>query len=577
MSQDASFDIPLIVGVTGHRDIPPEDLPALEAGVQSCLKNLQTQYPSTPILILSGLAEGADRVVVRVAHEMGIDFAAILPFSESDYIKDFDTERSRTEFSDWMSRAACVHTLPDLKSPSTGLTDREMGYLQLGHYLATYSHTLLALWDGDLLEKCGGTSQVVRLVLKGQRHEDPLPMKTPVSLERPVFHLSTRRLSRINAPMEANPGTVNTLWPTESEDTDAGWIQQIWHDTIERVGQFNQDAKSLRAQEPVAVPRCRNYLLGADKGLDDLDATGKVIANLFAVNDALSMKAQGHRRVTFIGVILLALVAVIALQAYGFFPSWLLLVVILLFGSGSYALFMRGERHRLEETYLEYRALAEGLRVQFFWHVAGIHKNVADDFLRDQRDDLEWLHLVLQYTVMRGSGNPRPLPPSWVMERWFTDQRRYFIGDARSLKKGQAVAEEIKSRQLTKWMKASFFTGLSFFVIGAVIQENWLVFMQPEWKSTLVSPLLVSASCFMCIVPAIKVYSETMAFEEHARRYWRMGRYYQGCERRLSDYPTGGNVSLFNRILVEAGEQALIENGDWLLLHRQRPVRVPVM
>jgi hypothetical protein len=528
-------------------------------------------------LLLSGLAEGADRLVVRVAHEMGIDFAAILPFSESAYIEDFDTESSKTEFADWMSRAAWVHTLPDLKSPSTGLTDCEMGYLQLGHYLATYSHAILALWDGDLLEKCGGTSQVVRLVLKGQRHDDPLPVKTLVSLERPVFHFVTRRLSRLNAPMAANVGTVNTLWPIESEQTDAGWIRQTWNDTIERLGQFNQDAERLKAHEPVAVSRCRNYLLGTDKGLDDLDVTGKVIATLFAVNDALSMKAQGHRRVTFIGVILLALVAVIALQAYGFFPSWLLLVVIFLFGSGSYALFMRGERHRLEETYLEYRALAEGLRVQFFWHVAGIHKNVADDFLRDQRDDLEWLRLVLQYTVMRRSGNPNPLPPSWVMERWLTDQRRYFIGDANSLKKGQAVAEEIKSKQLTKWMKVSFFTGLAFFAFGAVIQENLLVFMQPEWKNNLVSPLLVSASFFMCIVPAIKVYSETMAFEEHARRYWRMGRYYQGCERRLSDYLEGDNISLLKRILVEAGQQAVIENCDWLLLHRQRPVRVPVI
>jgi hypothetical protein len=381
----------------------------------------------------------------------------------------------------------------------------------------------------------------------------------------------------MNAPMEANLGTVNTLWPAESEGTDAGRIQQTWHDTIERLGQFNQDAESLTAQEPVAVSRCRNYLLGADKRLDDLDATGKVIANLFAVNDALSMKAQGHRRVTFIGVILLALVAVIALQAYGFFPSWLLLILIFLFGAGSYALFIQGERHRLEETYLEYRALAEGLRVQFFWHVAGIHKNVADDFLRDQRDDLEWLRLVLQYTGMHNSGNIKPFQLSWVVKHWLTDQRRYFIGDANSLKKGQAFAEEIKSQQLTKWMTASFFTGLAFFAIGAAIQENWLVFIQPEWKSTLVSILLLSASCFMYIVPAIKVYSETMAFEEHARRYWRMGRYYQSCERRLYDYLNDDNLSLLKRILVEAGQQALLENGDWLLLHRQRPVRVPVM
>jgi hypothetical protein len=29
-------------------------------------------------------------------------------------------------------------------------------------------------------------------------------------------------------------------------------------------------------------------------------------------------------------------------------------------------------------------------------------------------------------------------------------------------------------------------------------------------------------------------------------------------------------------ILVEIGKIALVENGDWLILHRQRPVEVPI-
>lgn len=151
------------------------------------------------------------------------------------------------------------------------------------------------------------------------------------------------------------------------------------------------------------------------------------------------------------------------------------------------------------------------------------------------------------------------------------------MGDTDKLKKGQAVREEARSQQFTQWMKNIFFTGLGFFTTGAAIQEDVLVFLPAEWKGIGVSILLVLASCCMSIVPAIKIYSETMALEEHARRYWRMGRYYQGRERCLSDGAMDNDSALFQRILVEAGQQALLENGDWLLLHRQRPVRVPVM
>jgi hypothetical protein len=50
----------------------------------------------------------------------------------------------------------------------------------------------------------------------------------------------------------------------------------------------------------------------------------------------------------------------------------------------------------------------------------------------------------------------------------------------------------------------------------------------------------------------------------------------QRASYRLRAAIDGGNIEAAQRIIYEAGCEALDENGDWLLLHRDRPVEVPL-
>jgi hypothetical protein len=59
--------IPFLVGVTGHRDLHPEELPALEARLGILLDTLQAAAPTAGLRLLSSLAEGADMLVARAA------------------------------------------------------------------------------------------------------------------------------------------------------------------------------------------------------------------------------------------------------------------------------------------------------------------------------------------------------------------------------------------------------------------------------------------------------------------------------------------------------------------------------
>src|SRR5512134_3106105 len=92
--------LPLVIGCTGHRDLRPEDVPHLEEKFRELVQSIQAQCPSTPIVILAALADGADRLVARVARAMGVPYYVALPLEKELYETDFETEESRREFYD---------------------------------------------------------------------------------------------------------------------------------------------------------------------------------------------------------------------------------------------------------------------------------------------------------------------------------------------------------------------------------------------------------------------------------------------------------------------------------------------
>jgi hypothetical protein len=75
--------LPLVIGVTGHRDLREEDVPRLEAEVARIIADLRRDYLNgegeTPIIVLSAWAEGADRLVARAGPAQGARLTARLP------------------------------------------------------------------------------------------------------------------------------------------------------------------------------------------------------------------------------------------------------------------------------------------------------------------------------------------------------------------------------------------------------------------------------------------------------------------------------------------------------------------
>jgi hypothetical protein len=187
----------LAVGVTGHRNPHPRAMAALCAEVVRAFERLETEIGSR-IVVLSSLAEGADRIVAEIALQRGHQLIAVLPLPTGEYEKDFADDVSRAEFHSFLARAhSCrVTPLPPGEDVTTS-QGRAAAYRSAGLDVARDCLVLLALWDGHDTGKPGGTWDIARFKLASGGV---------------VVRIHTSR-----AP-EREPAAVTTDWPDPHEE-----------------------------------------------------------------------------------------------------------------------------------------------------------------------------------------------------------------------------------------------------------------------------------------------------------------------------------------------------------------------
>ncbi len=143
-------------GVVGHRNLKNKN--AISTGVALALDRLDDRVPEGVLVLLSSLAEGADRLVVRLAltRPRVSKLITVLPMPESHYITDFPNIESREEFTMLKHRASEVIVL----TPQPG-TPRGEAYAAAGLYILDHCDVLLAVWDGLPARGRGGTGEIV--------------------------------------------------------------------------------------------------------------------------------------------------------------------------------------------------------------------------------------------------------------------------------------------------------------------------------------------------------------------------------------------------------------------------------
>jgi hypothetical protein len=88
--------------------------------------------------------------------------------------------------------------------------------------------------------------------------------------------------------------------------------------------------------------------------------------------------------------------------------------------------------------------------------------------------------------------------------------------------------------------------------------------------------ILITMAMLPAVAGALTAYSLKMAFSEQRKQYERMENLYRRAYDYFNEAITKRNEALAQRIVAELGKEALSENGDWVLLHRERKVEMLV-
>jgi len=181
----------IVIGVTGHRlhRLRP-DLGLIEAAIERTLDGIVRLYPDAVFAVMSSLAEGADRLVARIAMKrLAARLYVPLPLPYDLYAEDFgsaarlDRTASINEFHELLGQADRYFELPlsfgsvvELsRRDEVGSRARSRQYALAGAYVVQRCHELVALWDGRAHEGEGGTAQVVAWRCQGVPAEYRFP------------------------------------------------------------------------------------------------------------------------------------------------------------------------------------------------------------------------------------------------------------------------------------------------------------------------------------------------------------------------------------------------------------------
>ncbi|GAA4088669.1 MULTISPECIES: hypothetical protein [Streptomyces] len=136
------------IGVTGHRDIPPEAFEEIRDRLRALLCGHDGSLEA-----LSSLATGADQLFAAIALECGAALTVVIP--SGDYETGFADAAELARYRGLKRRASQE---VDLGYPHS--TDE--AYYAAGAYIADNCDRLVAVWDGLPARGLGGTGDIVQ-------------------------------------------------------------------------------------------------------------------------------------------------------------------------------------------------------------------------------------------------------------------------------------------------------------------------------------------------------------------------------------------------------------------------------
>jgi len=541
-----SEKIPITVGVVGHLDVITTEEQRLEITNFFC--NLADEYPNSPIYLFSLIAEGADRFVANIFLDIKINnerfksrFELIvpIPFNADEYKKDFDPS-SQLEFEDLLKQSK--------RSFCIGCDDNELSrpeqYLKAGKFVADSSIILIALWDGEQGRK-GGTADIVKHKITGDNEN---VAESTFEYDGTVFVMpSGRSTSSTKVISDSDPKLSLEIVLKDSAIKKA----------LEKIEEINSESLTIIESK---FEKSRTNLFNSS---EKLDSPQKSLRNWYTVLDLFSIYFRRKDITISIWLFTIGFLLITALEVYSnLFPSNLVLGIVMSLAFSATIIYLYSKNADNHKKYLYYRTLAEALRIQFYWNIAGINKNVSDYILRIHRKDFTWIKYIMSaiYGVTFNNKSITSESINDLILNWVENQAGFFRSSVTRMAKNLAFLNIISN---------------SSFVIGVALLVS-IFFFGDYYKSYhALNTLLVIIGMLVGLFALIKGYIKMKGYEQLLNQYELMNVIYSRAESKAIETETYNldpdrKNSYLKELFFVVGKEALIENGNWYLIFKDR-------
>jgi hypothetical protein len=538
--------IPITVGVVGHLDALSTDNQRLQ--IRNFFSDLASVYPNSPIYLFSSLADGADRFVARIFLDLKhssdilsdrLELLVPVPFDTEEYKKDFN-EDSTKEF-DLLLNQAKRYFCTGCDSADAS---RPQLYLKAGKFVADSSIILIALWDGKE-GKTGGTADVINHKVMGDNENVG---ESTFEYDGTVFVIPSVRVgSAGDISLSGHPSLT---------------LESVLNDppirmTLEKIEEIN----SLSASIPdSSFNRSEEYMY---KYRDDLDVPLRVLLNWYSRLDVFSLHFHGKDKSIMIWLFTLGFCLIAGLEIYSnLIITNIALGIVMLLALSATLIYRYSKTTDNHKKYLYYRILAEAIRIQFYWNIAGISKNVSDYILRIHRKDFTWIKYIMSaiYGITYNNRTITSTTINDLLENWFKDQATFFHAKLNIMQKQFHLLNIISN---TSFIMA-FLLLVSIFFFGDFYSSHDFMDL-----------LFVLFGILIGIFALIKGYTEMQGYEQLHNQYELMHLIYSRAESKVSESRSYNlDEEEWNSYLKElffvVGKEALIENGNWYLIFKER-------
>ncbi len=632
--------IALVVAVSGHHDVSKSALSEITQDVTEFFASLLESYPHTPILVVSGLAEGADQLVAGIVRDLKVPGAerlshmAVLPMPEDIYLATFEQEEARTAFRE-LSRNQPMITLPLQVGHDpeqlyvTGSKERRRQYQLLADALVKSSQILLALWDGHDSMHPGDTSEVVRRKLGAYRPTNEEAKLDCLNQNREPYRLAIKPLGtgpvrHIYAPREGHSIQTAELRSRLLLPENSHAI--VFHSMGLLLNEFNRDILGHSKMAPEVARRCSSFA-GPQK-LSRTTPAMQWCANVRSWSTVLAGHYKTLTTRTRIAFLLSAFVAVLALHLSEQLPAdppLLLKMDVALYALAVFGAFIiyniehggalylwrhwvrdrgvpngrrvRAAGLRYSRKHEDYRALAEALRVQFYWLSEGLSALACESYLNKHAGEMLWVRdATSEITLRTHLRDPVPAESAAseglggsLGKEWLEGQLAFFT---RTAKKHERIHHRIKLFWWVLVLPTLFSPFLLLLLAHSVVQAA-----SAESSESYRHWFVLAASTLMIVAVLYWNFAEIQGYEQEGQQYKQMEFFFEGAVRKLREFEEQRSSieraedsddtqklekqrrlhekdNDIRNFFWHVGKDALTENGDWLSMHRGRDLKI---